>query len=83
MTTRKQELIIHSFSSMIDKLPNMNQWRKIFLIEILILFLSIHGQIHFLQLARYEKTDRNYFTFISSFPADTLLLIDPNDALLH
>ena len=42
-------------SSMIDKLPNINQWRRTFLLEILILFLSIRGRINFLQLARYGK----------------------------
>ncbi len=40
---------------MIDKLPNINQWRKSFLIETLILFMSIRGRINFLQLARYGK----------------------------
>ncbi|MBE9519056.1 MAG: transposase [Bacteroidetes bacterium] len=40
---------------MIDKLPNINQWRKAFLIETLILFMSIRGRINFLQLARYGK----------------------------
>jgi len=40
---------------MIDKLPNINQWRRTFLIETLILFLSIRGRINFLQLARYGK----------------------------
>jgi len=38
---------------MLDKLPNINQWRKDFLIETFILFLSIRGRINFLQLARY------------------------------
>jgi hypothetical protein len=40
---------------MLDKLPNINQWRKDFLIETFILFLSIRGRINFLQLARYGK----------------------------
>jgi hypothetical protein len=40
---------------MIDKLPNINQWRRSFLIETLILFMSIRGRINFLQLARYGK----------------------------
>ncbi len=40
---------------MIDKLPNINKWRRDFLIETFILFLSIRGRINFLQLARYGK----------------------------
>jgi len=40
---------------MLDKLPNINQWRRDFLIETFILFLSIRGRINFLQLARYGK----------------------------
>ncbi|MGV8135435.1 MAG: transposase [Mangrovibacterium sp.] len=40
---------------MIDRLPNINQWREMFLIETLILFIAIKGRINFLQLARYGK----------------------------
>jgi hypothetical protein len=40
---------------MLDKLPKINQWRRDFLIETFILFLSIRGRINFLQLARYGK----------------------------
>jgi len=40
---------------MIDKLPNINQWRRSFVIEALLLFMSIRGKINFLQLARYGK----------------------------
>jgi len=55
MTTREQKPYNTFISSMIDKLPNINQWRRTFLIETLILFLSIRGRINFLQLARYGK----------------------------
>jgi len=40
---------------MLDTLPRINQWRKDFLIETFILFMSIRGRINFLQLARYGK----------------------------
>jgi hypothetical protein len=40
---------------MLDKLPKINQWRRDFLIETFILFLSIRGRINFLQLGRYGK----------------------------
>ena len=40
---------------MIDEFPNINQWRRAFLIETLILFMSIGGCMNFLQLARYRK----------------------------
>jgi len=55
MTTREQKPYNTFISSMIDKLPKINQWRRTFLIETLILFLSIRGRINFLQLARYGK----------------------------
>jgi len=55
MTIREQKPYNTFISSMIDKLPNINQWRRTFLIETLILFLSIRGRINFLQLARYGK----------------------------
>lgn len=55
MTIREQKPYKSLISSMIDKLPNINLWRRTFLIETLILFLSIRGRINFLQLARYGK----------------------------
>jgi hypothetical protein len=55
MTIREQKPYNTFISSMIDKLPNINQWRRTFLMETLILFLSIRGRINFLQLARYGK----------------------------
>jgi len=50
---------------MLDKLPNINQWRKDFLIETFILFLSIRGRINFLQLARYGKHKEQRYRFSS------------------
>jgi len=41
--------------SVLDKLANINQWRKDFIVETLTLFLSIRGRINFRQLARYGK----------------------------
>ena len=55
MTIREHEPYKSLISSMIDKLSNINLWRRTFLIETLILFLSIRGRINFLQLARYGK----------------------------
>lgn len=55
MTTREQEPYNTFIVSVIDKLPNINLWRRTFLLETLILFLSIRGRINFLQLARYGK----------------------------
>jgi hypothetical protein len=39
----------------LDKLPNLNKWRKDFIIEIFKLFLCIKGRINFCQLERYGK----------------------------
>ncbi len=55
MTIRDQKPYKELINSMLDKLPNINQWRKVFVIETLILFMSIRGRINFLQLARYGK----------------------------
>ncbi len=55
MTTREQKPYKALISNMTDKLPNINQWRRTFLMETFILFLSIRGRINFLQLARYGK----------------------------
>lgn len=55
MITREQKPYNVLISNMIDRLPNINQWRRSFLIETLILFMSIKGRINFLQLARYGK----------------------------
>ena len=55
MTIREPKTYRSLIISMLDKLPNINQWRKDFLIETFILFLSIRGRINFLQLARYGK----------------------------
>jgi len=55
MTIREPKTYKNLIISMLDKLPNINQWRKDFLIETFILFLSIRGRINFLQLGRYGK----------------------------
>ncbi len=55
MTIRDQKPYKDLISSMLETLPNINQWRKVFVIETLILFMSIRGRINFLQLARYGK----------------------------
>ena len=55
MTTREHKSYKSLIISMLDKLPKINQWRRDFLIETFILFLSIRGRINFLQLARYGK----------------------------
>lgn len=55
MITREQKPYKSLISSMIDKMTGINQWRRTFLIETLILFMSIRGRINFLQLARYGK----------------------------
>ena len=55
MTTREHKPYKSLIVCMLDKLPNINQWRRDFLIETFILFLSIRGRINFLQLARYGK----------------------------
>jgi hypothetical protein len=55
MIIREQKSYKSLINSMLDKLPNINKWRRDFLIETFILFLSIRGRINFLQLGRYGK----------------------------
>jgi hypothetical protein len=55
MITREQKPYKTLIHNMLDKLPNINQWRRSFFLETLLLFMSIRGKINFLQLARYGK----------------------------
>src|SRR6056297_375440 len=55
MITREQKPYNTHIHNMLDKLPNINQWRRSFFLETLLLFVSIRGKINFLQLARYGK----------------------------
>lgn len=55
MIIREQKPYKALITSMLGNLPNINLWRREFLIETFILFLSIPGRINFLQLARYGK----------------------------
>jgi len=55
MITREHKTYNQLIISMLDKLSNINQWRKDFILETFVLFLSIFGRINFLQLARYGK----------------------------
>jgi hypothetical protein len=57
---------------MLDKLSNINQWRKDFIIETFILFLSIRGRINFLQLARYGKHEEQRYRQQFEKPFDFL-----------
>ncbi|WP_010662657.1 hypothetical protein [Marinilabilia salmonicolor] len=43
MTIRDKKAYKELFYSMLENLPNINQWRKVFVIETLILFMSIRG----------------------------------------
>ena len=61
MITREHKTYNQLIISMLNKLSNINQWRKDFLLETFVLFLSIRGRINFLQLARYGKhKERRY-----------------------
>jgi hypothetical protein len=61
MTIREQKPYNILISNMIDKLSNISQWRRSFLMETFFLFMSIRGRINFLQLARYgEFSEQRY-----------------------
>jgi len=48
MITREQKHCKTLINNMIGKLPNINQWRRSFFLETLLLFMSIRGKINFL-----------------------------------
>ena len=47
MTIREPKTYKSLITSMLDKLPNINQWRRDFLIEIFILFLLLEAVLTF------------------------------------
>src|SRR5450830_1729219 len=55
MTLKGYDLYKRLIYSILDKNKNINKWRKDFMTEIFILFLSIKGRINFYQLERYGQ----------------------------
>jgi hypothetical protein len=55
MITREYKTYNQLIINMLNKLPYINQWRKYFILETFVLFLSIRGRINFLQQASYDK----------------------------
>src|SRR5690606_34810762 len=41
--------------AIIEKMDGINEWRRRFIVEVLMLFLTIRGRINFLQLSRYGQ----------------------------
>jgi len=55
MTLKGYDLYKRLIYSILDKNKNINKWRKDFMAEIFVLFLSIKGRINFYQLERYGQ----------------------------
>jgi len=72
MTTREQKTYNQLIINVLAKLSNINQWRKDFILETFILFLSIRGRINFLQLARYGKHEEQRYRQQFEKPFDFL-----------
>lgn len=72
MTTREQKTYKQLINSVLENLSNINQWRKDFILETFILFLSIRGRINFLQLARYGKHEEQRYRQQFEKPFDFL-----------
>jgi hypothetical protein len=53
MTTKAIKTYNTIIINTLNKLPNINKRRKVFMVEIFVLLLSIKGRINFLQLSRY------------------------------
>ncbi len=61
MTTREQKTYNQLIINVLDKLSNINPWRKDIILETFILFLTIRGRINFLQFARYDKHEKQRY----------------------
>ncbi len=48
-------------STILNKMPDLNKWRKRFILETMMLFLTINGRINFLQLGRYGKYNESTY----------------------
>lgn len=55
MTLKGYDLYKQLIYSVLDKNKNLNKWRKDFMAEVFVLFLSIKGRINFYQLERYGQ----------------------------
>lgn len=55
MTLKGYDLYKRLTYNILDKNKNINKWRKDFMAEIFVLFLSIKGRINFYQLERYGQ----------------------------
>jgi hypothetical protein len=55
MTTKGMKSYNALIMSNINKMAKLNKYRKDFIVEVFILFMSIKGRINFLQLSRYGK----------------------------
>jgi len=72
MITREHKTYNQLINNMLDKLSNINLWRRDFIRETFILFLSIRGRINFLQLARYGKHEEQRYRQQFEKPFDFL-----------
>jgi len=72
MITREHKTYNQLINSMLDKLSNIYLWRRDFIRETFILFLSIRGRINFLQLARYGKHEEQRYRQQFEKPFDFL-----------
>lgn len=55
MTIKGEYFYNHLITKALKSMPKINKYRKDFLLEIFVLFLSIKGRINFLQMGRFGK----------------------------
>jgi hypothetical protein len=79
MITRGHKTYNQLIIIMLDKLSNINKWRKDFILETFILFLSIRSRINFLQLVRYGKHKEQRYRQQFKKPFDFLTFISQNE----
>ena len=72
VTTKGEYIYKTHINNVLGTMSNINSWRKDFINEALILFLSIKGRINFLQLARFGKHEEQRYRQQFEKPFDFL-----------
>lgn len=59
---------VNLIGTIIEKMDGLNEWRRRFISDVLMLFLTVRGRVNFLQLGRYGQYDES--TYRNGFEKD-------------
>lgn len=59
---------VNLIETIIEKMDGLNEWRRRFISDVLMLFLTVRGRVNFLQLGRYGQYDES--TYRNGFEKD-------------